>query len=114
GALAAAVILWGFSFVLGFRAFARGRQANGLGSVLTLGLPLLTIGLAKTGWPMLAGLTPPGGICFALIGTLSLTWTIGPLAYGAAALAIGRSGQRRCDGDLRAWYDKNSGRQLAD
>ena len=66
-ALAAAVILWGFSFVLGFRAFARGRQANGLGSLLTLGLPLLTVALAKAGWPGLAALTPPGSVCYALL-----------------------------------------------
>src|SRR5207248_11572382 len=30
-ALAAATVLWGLYFVLGFRAFSRGSQANGLG-----------------------------------------------------------------------------------
>src|SRR5262249_40027323 len=40
-ALAAGVVLWGLYFSLGFRAFARGVQANTLGLLLTLGLPLL-------------------------------------------------------------------------
>jgi len=29
-------------------------------------------------------------------------------------LVLGRVAQRRCDRDLRAWYDKNSGRKLVD
>src|SRR4029077_7793887 len=32
------VLLWAFYFTLGFCSFARGRQANGLGSLLTLGV----------------------------------------------------------------------------
>jgi hypothetical protein len=114
GAFAAAVIVWGFSFVLGFRAFARGRQANGLGSLLTLGLPLLTVALAISGWPLLAALTPPGSVCFALRGEPNWMWAVGPIALGTAALVLGRIAQRHCDRDLRAWYDKNSGRQIAD
>jgi hypothetical protein len=113
-AVSAAVILWGFSFVLGFRAFARGRQANGLGTLLTLGLPLLTVVLVKAGWPALAALTPPGGIYYALCSEPSLLWMIGPIGYGIAALALGRVARQRCDPDLRTWYEKNSGRQLAD
>src|SRR5205807_8278031 len=81
GALAAAVILWGFSFVLGFRAFARGRKANGLGSLLTLGVPLLTVALAKAGWPTWAALTPPGGAWYALLDPPSWIWATGPLTY---------------------------------
>jgi hypothetical protein len=113
-ALAAAVTLWGLSFVLGFRAFARGRQANGLGSALTLGLPLLTVGLAKAGWPMLAALTPPGSVCYAMIGGPGWLWAVGPAIYGTVAVALGRSALRRCDRDLRAWYDRNSGLKLVD
>jgi hypothetical protein len=113
-AIAAAVTLWAFSFVLGFQSFARGRQANTLGSVLTLGLPLLTITLAKAGWPTGAALTPPGSVCYAMSGEPNWFWAIGPIVYGATALVLGRSALRRCDRDLRAWYDKNAGRQLAD
>jgi hypothetical protein len=114
GALAAAIILWGFSFVLGFRAFARGRQANGLGSLLTLGLPLLTIALAKSGWPLIASLTPPGSVCYALLAEPNWAWAAGPIVYGTAALVFGHMARRRCDRNLRAWYDKNAGRQMAD
>ena len=45
-ALAAGVLLWCLYFALGFRAFSRGMQANGLGLVLTLVLPLVA-GLAE-------------------------------------------------------------------
>lgn len=113
-AISAAVTLWGLSFVLGFRAFARGRQANGLGSLLTLGLPLLTVGIAKAGWPMLAALTPPGSVWYALSGSPGWPWLAGPVVYGTMALILGGNAQERCDRDLRAWYDKNSGRRLAD
>src|SRR5262245_54827032 len=40
GAVAAGVLLWGLYFSLGFRQFARGVQGNGLGMLLTVGLPL--------------------------------------------------------------------------
>jgi hypothetical protein len=113
-AMSAAVIVWGFSFVLGFRAFARGRQANGLGSLLTLGLPLLTVALTKMGCLAIAALTPPGSICYALLEKPAATWATGPFVYGTFALVVGRIARHRCDRDLRAWYDKNSGRQMAD
>jgi hypothetical protein len=113
-AVAAAVILWGFSFALGFRAFARGLQASGLGSLMTLGLPLATVGLAKAGLPKIAALTPPGGIYSSMIGDLDWTWALGPVAYGIAAIVVGRIALRRCVQDLRDWLDKNSGRKLAD
>jgi hypothetical protein len=113
-AVNAAVILWGFSFALGFRAFARGRQASGLGSLMTLGLPLVTVGLAKLGVPQLSALTPPGSVCYAMFCDLDWTWAIGPFVYGIAALVVGRLAWRRCEQDLRDWLDKNSGRKLAD
>jgi hypothetical protein len=114
GAVAAAVIVWGFSFVLGFTAFARGRQANGLGSFLTLGVPLATLALAKAGWPGLAALTPPGSVCYALLVQPTWAWAIGPMIYGMMALIVGRIARRHCDRDLRGWYDRNAGRRMAD
>ena len=44
------MLVWCLYFALGFRAFARGQQANGLGMVLTVGLPLATIVLSHIGW----------------------------------------------------------------
>jgi hypothetical protein len=113
-ALAAAVVLWGLYFVLGFRAFAHGRQANGLGSLLTLGVPFAAFGLAKAGWPSVAMLTPPGSVYSAMAGEPSVLWSAGLVVYGLVVLATGRIAQQCCDRDLRAWYDQNSGRQLAD
>jgi hypothetical protein len=113
-AVSAAAILWGFSFALGFRAFARGRQASGLGSLLTLGLPLVTVGLAKAGLPKLAALTPPGSIYFAMVCDLDWKWAAGPVIYGIVSVVAGCIARRRCDQDLRDWLDRNSGRKIAD
>ena len=61
-AAATGVLLWGLYFALGFRAFSRGLQANGLGMLLTLGLPLIAFGLYRCDWPGLATLFPPGSV----------------------------------------------------
>jgi hypothetical protein len=111
---AAGVLLWGMSFALGFRAFARGRQANGQGSLLTLGLPLLAFGLARAGWPALSALTPPGSVFFALAGTPSWGWLPGPLMMGTVALWVMRRSLNRCEADLRGWYDRHHGQRLLD
>jgi hypothetical protein len=114
-ALAAAVVLWGLYFVFGFRAFAHGRQANGLGSLLTLGLPFGTFALARAGWPHLAALTPPGSVYYALAGDpSSAAWLPGALTGGTVALVLGVIARHRCDRSLRAWYDKNAGRKVGD
>jgi hypothetical protein len=110
-ALSAGVILWGLWFALGFRAFGRGRQANGLGSFLTIGLPLAVFGLVQVGWPAIAAVLPPGAVFTALAGEPSLAWLPGPLLAGGLALGVTRSAIMRCDADLRRWYDQNTGRK---
>jgi hypothetical protein len=63
--IAAGVLLWGLYFALGFRAFVRGAQANGLGMLLTVGLPLgafaLSIGTVARRRLAAAGHGLPGG-----------------------------------------------------
>src|SRR5262249_53704162 len=86
---AAAVLLWGLYFALGFRAFARGAQANGLGMLLTVGLPLAAFGLGRLGWPHAAGWLPPGMVYQAASGA-GLGWLLGPVLAAALALAVGR------------------------
>jgi hypothetical protein len=113
-ALSASVILWGIYFVLGFRSFASGSQANGLGSLLTLGVPLLTFGLYRSDLPFLANLLPPGPVYSAAAEPLGVTWMLGPLLWGIAALVIGRRALDSCDADLRRWYDLNHGQRIAD
>lgn len=113
-AISAAAILWGLSFVLGFWAFARGRQANGLGSAMTIGLPVLTIVLAKSGWPLAASWLPPGSVFYALKAGTPGAWTLGPLLFGIFAIWFGISARVNCDLNLRAWFDANSGHASAD
>jgi hypothetical protein len=109
---AAGVILWGLSFALSFRAFARGHQANGLGMLLTLGFPLLAVTLNRTGWPALAALLPPGSVYQAAAGLPTGTWLLGPLLAGLITLAVARTALAHCDADLRRWYDLHHGRKV--
>ena len=82
------VLLWSLYFSLGFWSFARGRQANGLGMLLTLGVPLITVILVKNGWPELAALTPSGNVWSAMAVGPTSAWLFGALLGGSAALAL--------------------------
>lgn len=106
-ALTAAIVLWALYFAVGFWAFMRGHQANVLGLVLTLGLPMATYMLYQLHIPFLAGLLPPGSVYQATAGLP--TWLIGPFVGGLLALAIGRWSLAHCDRQLRQWYDANHG-----
>jgi hypothetical protein len=113
-ALAAAVVLWGLYFSLGFRAFARGLQATRLGLLLTVGLPLLAFSLHRAGWHVLARWLPPGSVHGAAAGSLPVEWLAGPLLGGCTALLLARSVLVHCDDQLRQWYDQNHGRKVVE
>jgi hypothetical protein len=112
--ISAGVILWGFYFALGFRAFARGTQANGLGLVLTLLLPLVTGLLAHSDWQLLAVLLPPGSVYFGATTSPNLWWMLGPLAAGTITLLLARNSLFRCETQLRQWYGLNHGINIVD
>jgi hypothetical protein len=114
GSLAAAVVLWGFAFALSFRAFARGSYSNGLGMLLTVGLPLLTLVLNASGWPWLAALLPPGSVYALAARPPTLEVLLGPALVGVATLIVARVGLSRCDRDLRRWYDEHQGQKVLD
>jgi len=111
---AAAVVLWGGYFTLGFRAFAGGYQASGLGSLLTLGLPLATFVFLRAGWPDVAAWTPPGLVYVPLAGSAGWTWAVPALVLGLGALVLGRQSRERCIADLQSWYDRHCGMKLQD
>lgn len=110
----AGVILWTCYFTLGFRAFSRGTQANQLGLMLTLILPVLTMILANSSWHSLAILLPPGSIFFGATAEPNLWWMLGPLATGGLSLWLAHHSLNRCETELRRWYDQNHGANLAD
>jgi hypothetical protein len=105
------VLLWALYFTLGFRAFARGFQANGMGMLLTVGLPLFAFLAAQAGWPMLAAVIPPGGVQAASRGVISGAGLGGAILAGAMALIVARRALRNCECDLRAWYERHHGRK---
>ncbi len=112
GALAAGVLLWGLYFTLGFRAFSRGAQANGLGMLLTLGLPLLAGVGERSGLDLLTPILPPGSVYAAAARGTSLLWSLGPILTAAVVLAVGRLALARCVPELRRWYELHHGRKL--
>src|SRR5262249_52916876 len=99
-AAAAGVLLWALYFALGFRAFARGAQANGLGMLLTVGLPLATFALTRLGWPTVAAWLPPGMVYQAGTAKASLLWLIGPVAVAALTLVLPPRCLAECDSRL--------------
>jgi hypothetical protein len=113
-AVVSSLTLWALYFALGFRAFTSGMQANGLGSLLTLGLPLLAYGLNRANLPDLAALVPPGSVYAAAARPPSALWLLGPLMSGAAAVLLARQALAHCDRDLRRWYDLNHGQKGLD
>jgi hypothetical protein len=112
--MSAGVILWGFYFALGFRAFARGAQANHLGMVLTLLVPIGTVLLAYSDWRPLAVLLPPGSVYYGSTASPNLWWLLGPVSAGALTLLLAHQALARCDADLRGWYERNCGIKGAD
>ena len=80
----------GFLFVLGFRAFARGRQANGLGFAADARLAAAHSRAGKVGLSTLGGVTPPGSVFYALLDRPDWIWSVGPVLYGTAALLLSR------------------------
>jgi hypothetical protein len=111
-AMAVGVLLWSLYFALGFRAFSRGIQTNGLGMLLTLGLPLAAYGFYRASYGPLAALLPPGGVYGAGAGRLGWTGLIGAVLCAAATIAMAREALAHCDRDLRRWYDLNHGRKV--
>jgi hypothetical protein len=113
-AAASGVLLLACAFSLGFRSFARGRQANRLGLLLTIGMPMIAVTLVRFGWPDLAALTPPGNVWHALAIGPTKSWIVGAALIGGTSLLVGASARRTCDRDLRRWFDRNHGRHAAD
>ncbi len=111
-AVGVAVLLWALYFALGFRAFSRGLQANGLGMGLTVGLPLLAFALDRLGCPLLGSLLPPGAVYRAGTAAPTVVWLLGPVLIAGATLLAARRSLLQCDAELRRWYDRNHGSKV--
>lgn len=112
GGAAAAVLLWSLYFALGFRAFAHGRQANGLAMLLTVGLPLAALALAWAGKPAVAVLLPPGMVHGAQARP---SWALlaGAAVVAGLTLVAARRALHTADAALRRWYDAHHGHKVA-
>lgn len=113
-AVASAVILWSLYFVLGFRAFTRGVQANSSGMLLTVGLPLITYVLFRMGWPAVAAILPPGMVYGPLVNLGPLYWLAGPTFAAIIVLRVARRSLASCDQELRRWYERYHGQKVID
>lgn len=106
---AAAVVVWGCCFALGFRDFARGRNAHTLGLFLTLGLPLLTILAYRLDWTTLGSWLPPGCLYAVARDAPNAPWLCGILTLGGLTLVVSRNALAHCETTLRWWYDHHGG-----
>lgn len=106
-----AVVLWTFAFAVGFRAFCTGRQASGIASLVTIGLPLLLFLLLRTGLTELAGLVPTAMCYLPLRDGLSWNWAAGLILCVVATCQLTQTGLARCESELRMWYNANQGRK---
>ncbi len=110
-ASAGGAALWWLAFAIGFRAFATGNQTSGLASLYTLGLPLVLFGLVRVGWVTAATFVPTA-VCYTPLqpdAGVTPFWAASLGLVVAVGWALTRTGLRRCDTDLRAWYDANHG-----
>jgi hypothetical protein len=110
-AAAGGLLLWWFSFAVGFRAFSTGNQASGVASLLTLGLPFLLFALMKADLATVAAFVPTALGYLPLKTGLTLAWVDGMVVTFAATVWLARRGVRRCEPELRAWYEANQGRK---
>lgn len=110
-ALVSSLVLLALYFALGFWSFVRGLQANGLGSLLTLGLPMLVIAFAALGPRWANWLLPPGAVfasqTLPASPLLLLNWAL----YGGFAAWLFSKTLRRGESWLRQWYDANQGKK---
>ena len=105
------LLLWAFSFAVGFRAFSTGRQTNGLASVLTLGLPLLLVLLMRANLDQIAAFIPTAACYLPLRSGITESWAAGVAVTLAATIWLTDRGLSHCDRELRRWFDSNQGRK---
>ena len=61
-----------------------------------------------------ANLVPVGAIYQSATAPPGQAWTAGSVAAGIATLALARVSLRRCDGELRRWYERHHGSKVID
>ena len=113
GAIAGAAVLWSFSFAVGFRLFASGKQTSALASLMVLGVPALLVACFHFGVPRLGALTPPGLTFLPLKTGPNAAWCASMLFYGSATVALSRRALATCVPNLREWTSANHGLKAA-
>jgi hypothetical protein len=109
----AGLLLWAFYFTLGFQAFSRGAQANGLGMFLTIGLPLLVFALDRLHLTFVGILLPPGLVFAAGAGvTPNILLLASALLLLSVTVVVILRALKHCDRNLRSWYDLNQGQKV--
>jgi hypothetical protein len=111
GAAIGGLLLWAFSFSVGFRAFSTGHHASGLASTITLGFPLLLALLIRANQESVAAFIPTALCYLPLKSGLTEAWLAGFAVTLALTISLTDRGLSRCDRELRAWYDANQGRK---
>ncbi len=114
GGVAASVVFWFLYFTLGFRAFSTGMQANNLGLMLSVIVPLAAVGLFQGGHPALGALTPPGSVYAMTQGVEIPSAGLSISVASVFVCFLQRKTLANCLQDLRDWYSKFHGQKVMD
>jgi hypothetical protein len=110
GVLAAALggaLLWGLLFAIGFQSFAKGRQTNGLATLMTIGLPVVLVLVYRSGYGEWAGLIPTGWCYVPLRSGWDTPWFTGMACGTLFTSVLLSAGIRDCKRHLQNWYDQH-------
>lgn len=101
-------------FALGYWSFMSGVVGTGLGSFLTLGLPLAVAVFHFMEQPWLVMCLPPGGVFAALRYPFSPVQPVASFGLWLLGIALLRYSIRTGERQLRRWFDLNLGRKAAE
>lgn len=107
-------LLWSLLFAIGFQSFAKGRQTNGLATLLTIGLPVLLVILYRSGVAEWAGFVPTGWCYVPLRTGRDVPWIVGMTCGTIVTATLLYKGIRDCNRNLQTWYDRHHGQLQAE
>jgi hypothetical protein len=109
-----AVLLWALLFAVGFQSFAKGRQTNGVATLMTIGLPVLLVVMFRMGYGEWAGVIPTGWCYVPLRSGIDVPWLVGMMCGGILTAGLLRRGIVDCKRNLQTWYDRHHGQLQAE
>lgn len=112
--IAGGALFWGLLFAVGFQSFAKGRQTNGIATLMTIGLPVFLVLSFRMGYGEWAGVIPTGWCYVPLRSGMDVPWIVGMTCGAILTATLLRNGIRDCKRNLQTWYDRHHGQLSAE